>query len=501
MKQIGYADFIRVLNVHDPLDWVPGLEVRTDGIWVISPCSDDDCTPEERATLAEHPENDLSKPALPFPCDHQQLDKFLLWLGMPLEVFISEKWWPGQDLVKEYGLQGFQLFELLKDGVRARTITGLEVVNEDELERRGRESLAELERIEFLKEGAAQSGIVMTRHGFAGTRPPKRSDDKIRKAAQIAFEKQPKDVLVIPDGCEAISYSLSYDDDKKRMAAIFRAVGFLYNSADVIKYMWAHNIKPLESSPSPEQIEKLEKRSPCLQKEKVIQQDCIPDLTTMNAASVEVSVAKCNGKISETSFEEQKKSDQINAVNFFKKNPGEYWHVRFDEDGKDVMIKHLDGLLYISFLLEKPGSAISCQELYRAASGKEAANVMSEDVAISEGLNIGSGRQPVNDNKALAAIRREYANLQVELECTGMEEREKIEEKVEKIKPYLTTRDISDPNDKKAQVNVKKRLDTAYNAISKTGMTNLTRHLQDFIKPDGAFGLIYTGSLTWTINL
>lgn len=30
MTQIGYADFIRVLNVYDPLDWVPGLEVRMD---------------------------------------------------------------------------------------------------------------------------------------------------------------------------------------------------------------------------------------------------------------------------------------------------------------------------------------------------------------------------------------------------------------------------------------------------------------------------------------
>lgn len=37
MAQIGFADFIIILNVHDPLDWVPGLEVRTDGIWVVQP--------------------------------------------------------------------------------------------------------------------------------------------------------------------------------------------------------------------------------------------------------------------------------------------------------------------------------------------------------------------------------------------------------------------------------------------------------------------------------
>ena len=251
MAIIGYADFIRVLNVLNPLAWVPGLEVRTDGVWVVPPRNDDGCTPEERACLSEHPENDLSKPALPFPCDHRQLDKFLSWLGMPLEVFIGEKWWPGQDVLKKYDLQGFQLLELLKEGVRARTITDLEVINEDMLERRGKYSFKDLEKNEFVKEGAAQSGIVMTGRRLVGTRPPKRSDNEIRKAAQSAFEKQPKDVLVIPNGCEAISYSLSYGDNKKRMAAILRAVGFLFKSVDVIKYMWAHNIKPLESSLPP----------------------------------------------------------------------------------------------------------------------------------------------------------------------------------------------------------------------------------------------------------
>ncbi|MEE9910238.1 MAG: hypothetical protein K4571_00815 [Deltaproteobacteria bacterium] len=248
MAQIGHEYFIRVLNVRNPLDWVPGLEVRTDGIWVVPARNDDDCTPEERACLSEHPENDLSKPALPFPCDHRQLDRFLLRLGMPLEVFIGDKWHPGQDLIKEYGLQNFQLFDLLKDGVRARTITGLEVINEDVLERQGKESLAELSRIEYLKEGAAQSGSVITGHGHIEMPPPKRSVDEIEKDARFAFEKQPQNVLVIPAGCEAISYSLSYEDNNKRKAAILRAVGFLYKSSDVIKYVWDHDIKSLESS-------------------------------------------------------------------------------------------------------------------------------------------------------------------------------------------------------------------------------------------------------------
>ena len=360
------------------------------------------------------------------------------------------KWRTGKDLMKEYGLQNFQLFDLLKEGVRARTVTGLEVVNEDELEKQGRYSLAELEKIEFLEEGKARTGTVMTGRGSSRTRSPERTVDEIKRAARLAYEKQPKKVLVIPVGCEAISYSLHCNDNTKRMVEICRATSFLYNTDDIIEYMWNHNIKPAGSS-----------------------------LLT----------------------ERQKESEQIHAVNFFKKNPGDYWHVRFDEDGKDVMIKHLDGLLYISYLLEKPGSAISCQELYQAASGKSMTNVMSEDEAISQGLKIGSNRQPVIDNKAREHFREEYYELKEKLQYAGPEEREDIEEKMKMLMPYLKRRNFPESNEKKVQVNIRKRLDAAYKAIKKAKMHKLAKHLQDHIKPDGAFGLCYCGSITWEITL
>ena len=57
---------------------------------------------------------------------------------------------------------------------------------------------------------------------------------------------------------------------------------------------------------------------------------------------------------------------------------------------------------------------------------------------------------------------------------------------------------LPDPHNKKAQVNIRKRLDCAYKAIGKKeGMKELAKHLQNHIKPDGAFGLSYTGTLTW----
>ena len=484
MAQIGYADFIKVLNVSNPLDWVPGLEVRTDGIWIVPPHNDDDCTPAERAVLSEHPENDLSKPALPFPCDHQQLEKFLSWLGMPLEVFIGidkandlrAKWevssnepltmgklsclkqgaiyprqYTGRQVIERFHLLDFEIFDLLKKGLQAYTDTGKKIVDSDSLPRGRRQSL---DQVEANQRAKINAGSVL------GGSCRRWSEDEIKSQAKRIYNSQCLEILNPPKDCYPFSFTLP-DHDKSRKEAISTALGFIFKPKDVEEYEQAQGIGP---SLSPTQQTEPNR----------------PTETTTQAG--------------------QRKSDQDNAFNFFKKNPGDYWHVGFDEDGKDVMIKHLTGLIYISYLLEKPGSAISCRELYRAASGKEAANFMSEGEAISEGLNIGSFRQPASDNKALANIRKEYDNLRVELRYAGVEEREEIEEKMEKLKPYLTTRDIHDPNDKKAQVNIKKRLDTAYDAINKTDMKNLARHLQDFIKPDGAFGLKYTGSFTWTIT-
>lgn len=39
-------------------------------------------TSSERAALSEHPDKDLNKPALPFPCALSQLQAFLEWAGL-----------------------------------------------------------------------------------------------------------------------------------------------------------------------------------------------------------------------------------------------------------------------------------------------------------------------------------------------------------------------------------------------------------------------------------
>ncbi len=56
----------------------------------------------------------------------------------------------------------------------------------------------------------------------------------------------------------------------------------------------------------------------------------------------------------------------IKLNNFFHKN-GDMWHVGFN--GRDTNIKHVNGIAYIAYILEKPNESISCIELYIKISG------------------------------------------------------------------------------------------------------------------------------------
>ena len=77
MTTIGYSQFIELFEVDDPQDWWDGLRVCTDGVWVVPPSDNTNLTPAERAILTEHPKNDLTVPALSFPCNLNQLKDFL----------------------------------------------------------------------------------------------------------------------------------------------------------------------------------------------------------------------------------------------------------------------------------------------------------------------------------------------------------------------------------------------------------------------------------------
>jgi uncharacterized membrane-anchored protein YjiN (DUF445 family) len=124
---------------------------------------------------------------------------------------------------------------------------------------------------------------------------------------------------------------------------------------------------------------------------------------------------------------------------------------------------------------------------------------MSEGAAIDEGLQVGSSKQSISSGKERKIYLEKYRELKDKLRDASMEEQEEIKEQMAKIMPYLKKRNFADPNDKKAQVNMKKRLNTAYKAIRESGMKEMAKHLQDNIKTDDAYGLRYTGDIAWEI--
>jgi len=178
----------------------------------------------------------------------------------------------------------------------------------------------------------------------------------------------------------------------------------------------------------------------------------------------------------------------------------DFWEIWF-QGIKLGIIKNLDGIHYIAILLDKAGTSMSCRKLYHTISGKVPDNFMSEDAAIAEGLNIVNSKQAIGSMRKRKICSEKYQELQDKLADASMEEQEEIREQMAKLEPYLDRkeRNFTNPNDKKAQINIGKRLETAYKAIHKANMKELEKYLRENIKPDDAYGLMYTGSIKWDV--
>lgn len=190
---------------------------------------------------------------------------------------------------------------------------------------------------------------------------------------------------------------------------------------------------------------------------------------------------------------------QKERKNFFNLE-GEYWNVGYENE--KGTIRNLQGIHDIVTLLDRPGKPVSCKEIYQAASGKMPDDIMTEGAAIDEGLNIGRSKQAISDYKAKQNYGKQWQQLQNDLDNAESDmERKEIKKEMDDILPFLKERTFADPDIKKVQSNLKKRLDTAYKAIDKAGMKKMAKHLRTHIKPDGAYGLCYSGSITWEITI
>jgi hypothetical protein len=80
--QISYSDFVMLCQVHDPAKWAPWLSIKPEGVWIMPPPDDVQLAPTERSQWHEHPEKDLTKPLVTFPCSLLQLQAFLEQSGV-----------------------------------------------------------------------------------------------------------------------------------------------------------------------------------------------------------------------------------------------------------------------------------------------------------------------------------------------------------------------------------------------------------------------------------
>lgn len=191
---------------------------------------------------------------------------------------------------------------------------------------------------------------------------------------------------------------------------------------------------------------------------------------------------------------------ETSAENYFKRN-GKHWAIKYKNYVADH-IDHVDGLQYIAQLLEKPGKDISDQTLYKLAKGVELKETSCENEMNEHNLSMGFKPQPIRTEKERRICKAEYEKLKGELETASIEEREKISEKMEKLEPYLNMkkRNFSNPNDKKAQSNIKKRIDLAYDKLKEENMSELVTHLENTIKTSD-YGRQYTGAVIWEIKI
>jgi hypothetical protein len=135
---VGYPDFIRLLQVKDPENWVPSLEVRQEGVFVRPPPSHVDLAPEERAVLSEHPTGNLCEPALRFPASIEELEQFVEAYGLHgyVNAFDLLKW------LKKSAFVAAQLAEQEKAVYYWPIVAGITRVRtslEDEIQRAQRE--------------------------------------------------------------------------------------------------------------------------------------------------------------------------------------------------------------------------------------------------------------------------------------------------------------------------------------------------------------------------
>jgi len=367
------------------------------------------------------------------------------------------RWCTGQELITQFDLQDFELFDLLRKGLQAYTYDGKKVINSDSLPKGRRFSL------EFF-EGTIRAKLNARVLGGPGTTMrPHPSESEIKQEALLAHNRQLLEILDPPKNCFIFSFTLP-DNDKERKNAIITALNFTFKSEDVLKYFSNDRDSLLVNGAIQGKRENFAK----------VEAD--------NAVKPFTEVVK----------------DQQN-INYFRRS-GENWLIRYKGE-REEKVKRLRGFQYIAYLINEPGKSMSCYDLYHCfnSPGK-----MTKNEAIDQTLSIASRSIDVeakNTYKARTNYLQQYNKLQGDLENAKTDlERAEIEKEMAEILAATKEGKFKDSIHANAQSSVIKSLKVAYAELEKNNLKELATHFRDNIKPDGNFGYIYKG-ITWEVIL
>ena len=163
-----------------------------------------------------------------------------------------EKYLSGQELVKRWDIEGFQLLEIIRDGLQSYSKLGLKVLDKDAITFTRRESIDDIFKTLKIEQGAYNTQFIGGAPG-KGRIKPKLTDDELREKAKGLFEKQPLDVPVVPQDCIVEDLHLPVDENDAA-SKIQKAMSFRYRLEDVQKYDSKYFPWPVNETDSPEKI-------------------------------------------------------------------------------------------------------------------------------------------------------------------------------------------------------------------------------------------------------
>jgi hypothetical protein len=166
---------------------------------------------------------------------------------------------------------------------------------------------------------------------------------------------------------------------------------------------------------------------------------------------------------------------------------GDFWQIRFK--GVDIgPIRHVDGLSYLAQYLTSPGVNIPDRSFFQGNG-----DAMSESAAIQNGLHTDHRPQEISTPEAMKQYAAEYHKLQQEYDDAESDlERAEIEKEMNQILPHLKNRNFTNPDDKKCQANISRRIKTALGKLP----ADFAQYLKDTITTDN-YGRIYRGAERW----